>query len=421
MAEDFKLLLKNSKFVHIWISQILSQLTINIVNFLLITTLFRQTGSAIATSLLWIAYALPALIAGPFSASAIDMLDKRKVLMVTNLLQATTILGYALIQNGGAFLPYGVVLIYSLLNQFYVPAEAASIPTVVSKKLLPSANGLFFMTQQTAIIAGFGSAGVINHFLGFENSLFLSSIFLFLAFVSVTFLPSLKPSAKIPKDIEAAFFSFFRAIFVGYNFIKANNKILVPFVLLVSLQVVVAVLAVNVPAIAEGLLGISLNSASLLLVVPAGLGTAFGAFFFPKLLKRGYRKRAMIESSLKGLAFSFILFAFLVPTVSDEISLFVSAGLTFLAGFSFIGIMIPSQTFLQEITPGGLRGRVFGNFWFIVTIVTLLPVLFSGAITELLGVRVLLLILGVSASLGYVISRRYAYQLIQHKLNVSNI
>src|SRR3989344_2967945 len=104
MIEEFRPLIKNSKFVLVWFSQILSQLTINIVTFLLITTLFSQTGSAIATSLLWISFAIPAIVLGPFAAATVDMVDKRKLLMATNFLQALTVLGYALLKSENFFL-----------------------------------------------------------------------------------------------------------------------------------------------------------------------------------------------------------------------------------------------------------------------------------------------------------------------------
>src|SRR3990167_7049160 len=106
MTEDFKPLIRNSKFVYVWISQILSQLTIYIMNFLLITTLFNRTGSAIATSLLWVSYALPAIVVGPFGAAITDMVDRRKVLMITNLLQSLVIFLYALNYTKGIFLLY---------------------------------------------------------------------------------------------------------------------------------------------------------------------------------------------------------------------------------------------------------------------------------------------------------------------------
>ena len=411
MTEDFKPLIRNSKFVYVWISQILSQLTIYIMNFLLITTLFNRTGSAIATSLLWVSYALPAIVVGPFGAAITDMVDRRKVLMITNLLQSATILGYALTRSQSFFLPYGIVLLYSLLNQFYLPAESASIPSIVSKKLLPLANGLFFVTQQGAIILGFGLAGIINHFLGYQNSLFLCSAFLFLAFLSVSFLPKLKVEVTIPRTLEEAIFKFFTRILDGYNFIKENNRVLIPFLLLAVLQVVVSVVAVNIPAIATNLLRVNVNSIGLFIIVPAGLGAIFGALVLPKFLKKGYRKRRMIGLSLKGVSLSFLLLAILMPLIPSGLRFVVSGLGIFLAGFSFVGIVIPSQTFLQEATPGGLRGRVFGNFWFIVTISTLLPVLFSGAITELLGIRTLLLILSIGGAGAAIFSKKYAPKL----------
>lgn len=421
MTEDFKPLFKNSKFVLIWLSQILSQLTINIVTFLLITTLFNKTGSAIATSLLWISVALPAIVLGPFGAATVDMVDRRKLLMATNLLQGLTILGYALLRSENFFLPYGVVMIYSLLNQFYLPAESAAIPSVVSKKLLPHANGLFFITQQAALVLGFGLAGVVNHFLGFQNSLFLCSIFLFAAFVSVSFLPKLRVRDKIPKSLEVAFTKFFGRIVDGYYFIKENNRILVPFLLLVVLQVAGSILVVNIPAVATEILKVNVNSAGLLIIVPVGLGALLGALLFPRFLNKGLRKRKVIESSLIIVCLAFLVLAVFIPLIDNNLRLLLASVTIFLAGFSFIGIVIPSQTFLQEATPGGLRGRVFGNFWFIVTIASLLPVLFSGAITEVLGISTLLVILSLSTLATLFLARKYAFRLIQTSMNGKNV
>ncbi|MEK7111745.1 MAG: hypothetical protein AAB875_00295, partial [Patescibacteria group bacterium] len=82
--------------------------------------------------------------------------------------------------------------------------------------------------------------------------------------------------------------------------------------------------------------------------------------------------------------------------------------------FSLVGILIPAQTFLQEATPGGMRGRVFGNFWFLVTIATIVPVIFSGTITELLGIRSLFLILGGLSVAGLMFSRKFGQRIIEN-------
>ncbi|MEK7113188.1 MAG: MFS transporter, partial [Patescibacteria group bacterium] len=225
MVDEFKPLIRNSRFIHIWTSQILSQLTIHIMNFLLLIRLFAITGSTIATSLLWVAYALPAILIGPIAAASVDMVDRRKMLMITNLAQSLTIFTYAFLHETRFFLLYGIAFIYSLLNQFYVPAEAASIPSVVSKKYLAYANGLFFLTQQGALVLGFGVAGILNQVLGYTNSLYLCAAFLFVAFVSVSFLPQMKVEDEVPRGLEEAIIGFFTRISEGYYFIKEHRYV----------------------------------------------------------------------------------------------------------------------------------------------------------------------------------------------------
>lgn len=414
MVDEFKPLIRNSKFVLIWISQILSQLTIHIMNFLLLIRLFAVTGSAIATSLLWVAYALPAILIGPLAAATVDMVDRRKMLMVTNLLQSLTILGYAFLHETRFFLLYGVAFMYSLLNQFYVPAEAAAIPSVVPKKYLPLANGLFLLTQQGALVVGFGIAGTLSHLLGFSNALFLGAAFLFLAFISVSFLPELKVEETVPAKFEEAVVRFFTRITEGYHFIKEEKGILPPFLLLIGIQVSLAMMLVNVPVFATDLLEISANAVGTLIVVPTGLGAGLGALIIPKLLRRGLRKKRVIEYSLMPLSFLMLFLGFIVPEFGGSLKLLLGTVSLFLIGLTFVGLLIPTQTYLQEATPGGLRGRVFGNFWFLVTIATIVPVIFSGTITELLGVRSLFLILGGLALTVLILSKRYGQRIIEN-------
>src|SRR5260221_7903183 len=185
--KEFEKVIKNYKFVALWSSQILSQLTFNILSFVILIHIFTDTHSTIATSLLWISYSIPALIIGPFAAAWVDLLEKRKVLMVSNLLQSMVVGAFAvLLYRNLIYLPYTIVLLYSLLNQFYVPAEASSLPLIVNKEDLPSANGFFFITQQSSLILGFGMAGFLDTILGYRPTLIFVSICLFIAFICVS-------------------------------------------------------------------------------------------------------------------------------------------------------------------------------------------------------------------------------------------
>ena len=417
MVDIFKPLLKNSKFLHLWASQLFSQLAINIMNFLLLVRIFTITGSTIAASLLWVSYALPAILIGPIAAASVDMVAKRKMLMITNLLQSLVILLYALAHTERFFLLFGVAFAYSFLNQFYVPAEQASLPGIVPKRLLPQANSLFFLTQQSALIAGFGVAGVLNKFLGFEYSLYLCSLFLLLAFISVSFLPRLATRERLPESFEKGIIKFFSRIVEGYKFIKENKNILAPFLLLMAMQIAGAVVVVNMPVLAVNIFKISINSGGLLIVVPAGIGAIVGSALVSKLLRGGLRKKRIIEASLFLVSLAILFLVFITPEISGWARIFFGAVIIMVTGASFIGVMIPSQTFLQEATPGGMRGRVFGNYWFLVTLATIFPVIFSATLTELFGIQFLFTILAGLIFGGFIVSKKYGQKFIENEFS----
>ena len=413
MITEYKQVLANSKFVHLWMSQLFSQLTINVVNFLFLLKLFSLTGSTIATSLLWISYALPVILVGPLAAATVDMFDRRSVLMLTNFLQSASIFFYALLKNPSIFLLYGLAMTYSFLNQFYVPAEAASLPSVVPKKNLPQANSIFFLTQQGSLAIGFAVAGVLNHFLGFSTSLFIGAGFLFMAFVSVAFLPQLRPTQELPKNFEQGLSDFFSRLIEGYQLIKSNRLVLSPLLLLLGLQVSLAMMAVNVPKLVQDVLGLSANVGMAFIAVSAGLGAATGALVISRLIKAGWRKKRMIDNFLLATGFFIFAFIFNSKVFLGPLNTIVSFLAIFFIGLGFMGIVIPTQTFLQEKIPGGFRGRVFGNYWFLATVITIFPVLFAGTIAELFGIRLMFFLIGAfTISLSFA-SRRWGQNYLE--------
>ncbi len=407
MLQEFKPVLKNKFFKYLWTSQISSQLTINIMNFVFLIWLYEKTGSAISTAFLWVAYSLPAILVGPFASATVDLIDRRKMLIATNLLQCLTILFFALAHGGNIFLLFEVVFIYSLLNQFYVPAESASLPSLLPKDELAQGNSLFLLTQQGSLVIGFGIAGFLLAILGFENTLLLCSFFLFIAFLSTVFLPKLTTGYDAPDTFELAVSSFFNKIIEGYKFIKGERRVLAPFLLLIIFQVLVQVATVAVPSIARDLLHLSLNTAGIYILVPAGIGAITGVLILPRLIAKGWRKKQVIDYGLLLVGLFVFIFTFVIPILPYVIRVAATFMSFVILGISFVGVVIPSQTFLQESTPKELRGRVFGNYWFLVTVASVLPVIFSGSIIEVLGIRILLLIFSLLGIAGYFISKRF--------------
>jgi MFS family permease len=416
MIGEFKSIFKKPGFMYLWSSQIFSQITIHMMNFLLITHLYESTHSAIATSLLWVAYALPSIIIGPIGAASVDLMSRRKTLMVTNLLQSATVFAYIFINQQSIFIMFAIVLIYSGLNQFYGPAELATLPGTVGKKMLARANSMFFTTSQVSLILGFGFAGLLQRLVGFNGTLMLCALFLFIAFISVSFLSEIKPKKKMPVEFEKVLKTFFDSIVEGYSFIRNNKAVLFPLLILLGIQAVLAIMTVNLPVIAAQILDISVNFSGVSVVVPAGIGALLGAVYIPSLIRKGWRKKLLIEVGLLLTTFALLTVSLLVPILPIALRVTITSLLIIVTGIAFVAVDIPALTFLQESTPTWFRGRVFGNLWFMSSIITMLPVMFSGAISEIFGVRTLLSLMAVGIFFAFLYSKKWGQGLIKTHL-----
>lgn len=381
--------LKNKHFKKLLISQIASVLSMCTVNYLLILKLYSETNSAFAITFLWLAYSIPVLLIGPFASTIVDIVNRKKLLIVTNLLQAVTILAFIPVE-GNIMLIYSVIFIYSMFNQFYLPAESAYIPSLFQNSELAEANGVFYLTKQVSTFVGYAMAGFLNKFLGFQNSLIVCASIASIAFFSVLTLPSVNIRKKV--DIENKLNDFFKEVLNGYKFIKDNNNILFPLIFIASINVSSTIFALNVPAMAQQVLNTKVEDAAILIVTPVLLGTVLGVSILPKYLGKKIRKKTMVESSLVLAAVSLALLMG-VGLINSWVRLLLIPIVSILFGFSFMGIFIPVQTYLQESAPKDMLGRIFGNIWFIVTLATVIPLALSASVTELVGARGLVIIM----------------------------
>ncbi|MFC1649850.1 MFS transporter [Patescibacteria group bacterium] len=394
--------LSNRKFNQLWLSQITSQLTIHIMNFLLILKMFEETGSTIATSLLWVAYATPSLLFGPLAAAVADTTDRRKILIASNSIQTVIVALSVFFVVDNIMTSYVFVFLYSVMNQFYIPSEFAALPSIVRKSNYAQANSLFLITQQIAIIVGFTIANSLESLFGFGVTLLICAGLLLVAAISVTFLPKMEIKADIPKDLRSAFKTYFSIIMEGYKFITGKKYVLIPFLSLIVMSVVVAVITVNMPVIAKDVMRVPAKSSGLVIALPVGIGAFVGAYFASKVLSRGVRKYSLIKTTLGLFSFGFLLITFVPLILPNLAALYMSIFGILILGFSFVGMIVPVLTYLQEAIPSDLRGRVFGNFWFVVTIISIIPVIFSGIISQYFGARLLFVLLTITSFAGFV-------------------
>ncbi|MDP1743327.1 MAG: MFS transporter [Candidatus Amesbacteria bacterium] len=397
MKSDFGLLLKNSNFVKLWLSQILSQITINLMTFIVLTRIFEATKSNVAVSMLWIASSLPALFFGPFSGAIVDNFSRRKMMIVTNIAQAISVASFLILKKY-VFALYAVVFLYWLIDQLYLPSQQASLPSLIKGKLLASANGMFLLTQQATFLFGFGMGGLFLTVLGINNTVVFASILLLVAAISVYLLPKDEPKTK-----NFQINKFWRDFALGYKFIRSNNTVLLPLMVIIFSQIFVAIISSILPSYTRVELGLDLKHVSLVLVVPAAIGALLFTSKLPDLLKR-YRKIMIIKFGLIGSATSLLLLAIL-PYLT-RYSVFFGAVSAVLLGISSAAITVPSQTLLQEKTPAWFRGRVYGSLSFMLIIATSMPLLLAATLADVLGIPILLMIMACTLVLGFFFMHR---------------
>lgn len=371
--------LKVKNFLKLWGSQVFSQVTLNLINFVIILKIFEATGSTVAISLVWIFYVIPIVILGPFSGTIVDFIEKRKILFFTNLAEAIIVLLYLFIK-GQIWPIYGIVLLYSLVFQLYIPAEAATLPKVVSKKLLPSANSFFLFTMYGAILVGFSLAGPLVRILGRDMPFILASFLLLGAAAIVYFLPNFDGKKRNNIDSSSDFWNQFKE---GYSFIRTNPVIFFPLILLVFAQVIVTPLILLVPSYATQILGLELLDVGLAIILPFGLGALIGIQLVVLLLRK-VRKRRLINFALGWAAFWLFILSMVVPHLRFGRLLLAMLSVFFL-GLSYVALIVPSQTLVQEKTPEEFRGRVFGALGFLVNLAAILPILLTATIADVLG------------------------------------
>jgi len=407
MKNNFLAVLK-TKFVFLWLSQILSQITGNLINFTLTVIIFEKTYSTAAVSLIWFFYLIPALILGPFSGVIVDLVDKRKILVITNFIQALIVFSYLMFKIK-VWVIYSLIFLYSLVNQLYLPAEGATLPLLIPKNLYPIANTLFMFTANATFLVGFTLAGPLIRLLGRENIFFLAGFFLVLAALAVWFLPRniIGERKRVVNPII-----FFRKFREGYRYIKNTPLIIFPLCLIIASQIVVGVLGITVPTYAQEILDIPVIDAGLAIISPAGIGALIGGIFATKKLTQKVRKKIIISSGLGFASLSFISLGLIIPLLSYQGKIITSAIFAFFLGMAFVFLVIPSQTFIQIATPKKFYGRIYGVLGFLITLASIMPILMIGTLVDLLGIRVILVIIGLLSGGVFVISLKEPYEII---------
>lgn len=407
-TSTFASVIANKGFSNLWINQILVQLSFNSLNFALIIWVFKLTDSNTAVSALLLAIFLPAVLLGLFTGVLVDILDRKRILMMIDF--GLSMLFFSLIFLKGNY--PAILLVTFLVNalgQFYASAEASAIPLIVGKGELLTANSLFSATLFSAFLVGFGLAGPLIHYTGINVVFILGGILLLVAFLLSFLFPSLKSpafaegerllSAFAKKKYSEIWKIAILEISQTLSLIKGKLPVFTSIMILAGVQMMIGVAAVLIPGFLEKSLQIKATDASYVLIIPLGLGIVAGGLILGKWGSRLVKRNLVARSILfAGLMFFLVGIS---PLISPAIRYFkhprpvpfiyqpsLAKALmigSFLLGIALVSILVPSQTVLQENTPDQDRGKVFSVLGAVMSGLAAAPTFLAGILADLFG------------------------------------
>jgi MFS family permease len=409
---------KNRPFLLLWLAQAATQIGGNMVIFGLTVVISKSTGSTTAVSALILTFLVPAVLFSAVAGVFVDRLDRRLVLIITNVLRGVAFVAVFFVGDNliGIYL---LNIFISTVTVFFAPAEAAMIPKLLPRRQLLSANGIFTLTLNAAFALGFALLGPLVVKIAGPQALLILVAFLY--FVAAGFCFTLPPyppptpvrqafGRKTVSETEQAVESIFSQLREGLQYIRAHREIRWSLIYLGVAASLVGVLGVLGPAFAQTTLGLQ-EEDFVVIVLPLGIGIVMGILLlntYGRLLPR----RRVIEGGLVALgslivamALSGRISSFLAATQTatglPDLSLLTSllsivVAVAFFAGIAYAFVAIPAQTQLQEDLPEDVRGRVFGVLNMLVSVASFLPILIVGPIADVIGTTLVLGFVGLA-------------------------
>jgi MFS transporter, DHA3 family, macrolide efflux protein len=404
---SFSDVLRIRSFRDLWLGQAISQLGDAFYYVIFMFMVKKITDSDVMVGMVGAAETLPFLIFGPYSGVLADRMDRRRIMLLSDVVSGLTLLMFAGWLAGMGTPPVWMLLVVpfvlSSVRVFFLPAKSASIPSLVPHDKVLAANGLSMTTQSMMPLIGLAiSAGAIAPL--YESS--PKTFYLVAALINATsFLGSAYFIARLPK-IQPEPMALDRAddprsdLRIGLEYLRSRHDLIVMTALLAVFRLMVSPFFVVYLAANKAWFGDK----------PRWLALFEFAFFLgmvvaSPIVSRMDPKRparwfcfglAIIGGAVGAMAFSPYIWGFVLWNI--------------VAGLAVPVADIPINTYLQLSVPDALRGRVNAVREMVATGVMPIGMSLAGLLVQSAGIVATFLVMGVGmvlACLGGLLDPRF--------------
>jgi MFS family permease len=192
MNPFLSLLRRNHNYRNTWIGQVVSEIGDHFNNVAVFGLVLAQTHNGMVVTGVMLARAVPAILAGPLAGVLLDRFDRKRMMIVSDLVRAVVALGFILtVDRTETWLVYLLSGLLMLASPFFTSGRAAILPSIATKEELHTANSLTQTTQWTTLSLGAFLGGAAVTQFGFRLAFVANSLsFLISALcISRLFLP----------------------------------------------------------------------------------------------------------------------------------------------------------------------------------------------------------------------------------------
>lgn len=362
---------------------------------------YRLTDSTLAIAGTVLSHLIPRILVGSIAGVYVDRWDRRRLMIVVNLLQAVIILPLLLVPQLGLWVVYAVLVVESSVSQLFRPAETAIMPLLLKggKDELLTANALEGVGHHLSRLIGPAIGGIVVAIGGLSAVTVVDSVS-FVASAAMLALIRMTPTTHhVTESIEHAALSAWGRLVHEW---RQGLQVVVRQPILRALLVFA-----TITAIGEGLTSAlfvvwvvgPLHSDSTgwgLVLSTQAIGGLAGALVIARLGTRLRPLPLLIGGALAFGGIDLVLFTYpaLYPHIGPALVMLVIVGVPGAA-------MGAATTTLQQVeTEDSHRGRVAGAIGAVAGVGALIGAVAAGVLGEFVPVILLLVTQGSVYVLG---------------------
>jgi MFS family permease len=220
------LLRRNRDFRLLYIGQAISQLGDWFNAVAVYALLLDLTGSATAVAWMMIVQFLPVAVVGPLAGVVVDRVNRRRLMITTDMLRGCLILGLLVVRTADqVWIAYVVMALTVGAQAFFEPARTATIPNITSADELLPANALSSATWSAMLAIGASVGGIVTAVAGRNVAFGLNaaSFFCSALFIGRTRYDS--TPASVPRSAGFAAMTGITDLVEGMRYVRRESHV----------------------------------------------------------------------------------------------------------------------------------------------------------------------------------------------------